>query len=424
MNESFKRLLRPLIRPVKSALEPLLYSRRPPLCENVVIWALEAGYRVKRIHEPFSLDLPIPIGCETDRRAAAVFDAHSHMGLPAQFLICLPGGGVPGCAGFTTMPTGEFLVESVCRPQYLLDSKIYRSRLPLKKRWLEGDCYSLISFFDGNYGHWFGEELPRLFAALPHLPRFTHFLVPASLKAYQRDSLSLLGITPEQLVPQNANLYTKCEHLWFATPLGNQDWAVSAPDIVQEMSRSLIRGLTKSSNEGPERIYVSREGLVQNRRLINENDLLRTIQGLGFQVVKPECLSLADQIRTFKDAKVVLGAFGAGLTNMLFSRAPSMILELQDPIFAPRYWYWKMASILGHEWRCYVGQPKGERPLNWANWPSTPFSVDKAGLVAFVEDALAGTGQKSNLQWWNRNHPSVSIRSYCRNDSAKTQDRH
>src|SRR5690348_4334189 len=114
-----------------------------------------------------------------------------------------------------------------------------------------------------------------------------------------------------------------------------------------------------------------------NRRLINEIDLLRTIRDLGFQVVKPESLSLADQMRTFKDAKVVLGAFGAGLTNMLFTRPPSMILELQDPIFAPRSWYWKVASILGHEWRCCVGQSK----CNWApDWPRGMFSLDEKQL--------------------------------------------
>jgi len=169
------------------------------------------------------------------------------------------------------------------------------------------------------------------------------------------------------------------------------------------MRQSLIEGLGKPSSEGPKRIYVSREG-VASRRLINETDLLRTIRGLGFQVVKPECLSLADQIRTFKDAEVVLGAFGAGLTNMLFSRAPSMILELQDPIFAPRPWYWKMASILGHEWRCCVGQSKSMRISNWAtDWPTATFSVDEKELAAFLESALRRDLSTSKRQWWNCN---------------------
>jgi capsular polysaccharide biosynthesis protein len=113
---------------------------------------------------------------------------------------------------------------------------------------------------------------------------------------------------------------------------------------------------------------------------------------------------LADQIRTFKDAEVVLGAFGAGLTNMLFSRPRSMILELQDPIFAPRPWYWKMASILGHEWRCCVGQSNFTKISNWAtDWPTATFSLEEKELAAFLESALRTDLPTSKRQWWNCN---------------------
>ena len=80
MNESLKNLLRPFIRPVKRALQPLLYSRRPPLCENVVVWALDAGYPVKRIHEPFLLDLPIRkmAGFEIDYASLTKVDCYPH----------------------------------------------------------------------------------------------------------------------------------------------------------------------------------------------------------------------------------------------------------------------------------------------------------------------------------------------------------
>jgi capsular polysaccharide biosynthesis protein len=207
---------------------------------------------------------------------------------------------------------------------------------------------------------------------------------------------------------------TKCERLWFATALGDLDWVVTAPDVIRQMAKVLVEAFERSMSRGPERIYVSRRTLLlkNQKRLTNEDDFLQEILRLGFEIVRPECLTLKEQIHTFQNAKVVLGAFGAGLTNMLFCPPFSMILELQDPFFAPREWYWKVASTLGHEWRCYVGQPVGERPLNWANWPATPFSVDKAGLVPFVEDALGDNGQKPSLQWWNHNHSSVSIRNY------------
>ena len=414
MHSLTKTLLRPVVRPIKAALRPILYSRHPALCDNVVQRCLDWGYPVKRIHDPFLVEFPIPRGSETDPKAAPLFNAHSKIGLPAQFLVCLPNGGVPGSTGFATMPRGEFLIESVHRPHQLLDSPIYRSRLPLKKRHLEGDWYSLISFFGENYGHWFYEDLPRLFNALPHLPKSTRFLVSAFVKPFQKDSLVAFGISPDRLLTQPSNVNTKCERLWFATALGDLDWVVTAPDVIRQMAKVLVEAFERPMSRGPERIYVSRRTLLlkNQQRLTNEDDFLQEILRLGFEIVRPECLTLKEQIHTFQNAKVVLGAFGAGLTNMLFCQPSSMVLELQDPFFAPREWYWKVASTLGHEWRCYVGQPVGERPLNWANWPATPFSVDKAGLVTFVKDALGDNGQKPSLQWWNHNYSSVSIRNY------------
>ena len=99
MHSSIKTLLRPAVRPIKVALRPILYSRRPPLCDNVVQRCLDWNYPVKRIHEPFLVEFPIPRGSETDPTAAPLFDVHSKIGLPAQFLVCLPNGGVPGSAG-------------------------------------------------------------------------------------------------------------------------------------------------------------------------------------------------------------------------------------------------------------------------------------------------------------------------------------
>jgi capsular polysaccharide biosynthesis protein len=414
MHNTVKTLLRPLVRPIKIALRPILYSRTPPLCDNVVQRCLDWGYPVKRIHDPFLVEFPIPRGSETDPKAAPVFDAHSKIGLPAQFLVCLPEGGVPSSVGFTTMPKGEFLIESVHRPHQLLDSQVYRSHWPLKKRYLEGDWYNLISLFGGNYGHWLWEDLPRLFTALPHLPESTRFLVPDTLKPFQKDSLFALGISADRLVTQPGNIHSKCERLWFATALGNLDWVVTAPDVIRRMAKVLVEAFQRPANRGPELIYVSRSALLlkAQKRLVNEDELLPVIQRLGFTVVRPEGLSLKEQICTFQNARVVLGAFGAGLTNMFFCPPSSMVLELQDPVFAPREWYWKVASALGHDWRCYVGQSEEKRALAWTDWPSVSFSVDEKGLVEFLKCVLENNGRNSNLQWWNRNHPSASIRRY------------
>jgi hypothetical protein len=83
MHSLIKTLLRPVVKPIKAALRPVLYSRRPPLCDNVVQRCLDSNYPVKRIHEPFLVEFPIPRGSETDPKAAPLFYAHSKIGLPA-----------------------------------------------------------------------------------------------------------------------------------------------------------------------------------------------------------------------------------------------------------------------------------------------------------------------------------------------------
>ena len=166
------------------------------------------------------------------------------------------------------------------------------------------------------------------------------------------------------------------------------------------MREALFRGFAQPTFQGPERIFVSRNELNKARRLTNESDLLSTIERLGFMVIRPELLSLQEQVWTFRNAKVVLGAFGAGLANMLFLPPASTVLELQDPDFAPRYWYWKAASILGHEWRCLVGQSTGAQPGSDGWWWDVPFSVEKKRFIEFVEGALEINGLKSSKQWY------------------------
>jgi capsular polysaccharide biosynthesis protein len=161
----------------------------------------------------------------------------------------------------------------------------------------------------------------------------------------------------------------------------------------------MLNAYGKSESRGPERIFVSRAGLARQQRLLNEIDLYPELRRLGFDIVNPEHHSLPEQICIFKDARVILGAFGAGLTNMMFCQPSSTILELQEPVFAPRFWYWKVASIMRHEWRCYVGRCEMGKRLTADDWPSATFTVDKYKLVRFVEDALQSSGQRNAWHW-------------------------
>ncbi|GGB61064.1 hypothetical protein GCM10011316_36340 [Roseibium aquae] len=84
----------------------------------------------------------------------------------------------------------------------------------------------------------------------------------------------------------------------------------------------------------------------QNRRLLvvrakdaangrswrNQAEVEATAARFGFEAVDPGTLPLKDQARLFSEASVVVGAHGAGLTNLVFRRhAPGHLVELFSP---------------------------------------------------------------------------------------------
>jgi capsular polysaccharide biosynthesis protein len=275
-----------------------------------------------------------------------------------------------------------------------LGADIYRARYRRHKLHLKGDYYYLDMLFSRNYAHWFLDELPRLLSAVSHLPSSTRFIVSDPLQDYKSQSLTALGIHEDSILPVKGYYETHCERLWFATPLGSCEWASSSPQVLNRIRDALLSTYGDSSGPTPERIYISRN-MTPVKRLANEDQLLPLIEKYGFTVVRPEQMSLVQQVRTFSKARVVLGAHGAGMTNLLFCPRPATLLELQDAQFAPRRWYWKVATMLGHQYSTLTGPVTGLRCEG-----DTDFSIHPDSLDQYLESSLSPADGNPKVQWW------------------------
>jgi hypothetical protein len=379
----------------KHLLRPLVNTARPAFCDHLLDRALLEKWPVKKTHEPFILDLPAPPqGCNANPAAHNAYAMHQRTGFQAQYLVGIPGGVAVG-RGFVRLCTGEFLTDSTWRMGYFFGPHgrdFTCARYRRHKLYLKGNYYYLEMLWSGNYGHWFSDEVPRLLAALPHLPPDTRFIVSDPCQEYKIDTLLALGISRDRLLPVKCHFEIHCEKLWFATHLGHSEWASTSPEIFRKMRDALLQAYGNSEGATPERIFVSRSG-TQQRRLANEEELLPTIKKFGFTIVHPEKLSLPQQIRTFSQAKVVAGAYGAGMTNILFSPSPALMLELQDAIYAPRMWYWKLAGMLGHGYATLVGAASASRYD-----VDTDFTLQSDSFKQFIEGNLssAAENQKNN----------------------------
>ena len=376
----------------KSILDFIVFSARPPLCENILDYAIQRAWPVARIHDPFLLDIPVPRGC-TDPALLNRYAMHSRMGFPAQFLICIPDGVSFG-GGFIRLGSSEFLTESSWRPQYLLDSKIYRARFHRHKAHLQGDYMNLHAFFGGNYGHWLYDEIPRLFNSLKHLPQTTRFLVPEPLEPWKLDTLLAIGIAEDRLCRVPAYFEVHCERLWFATHLGDSEQCVTAPDIASEVRNAFCNHFAVSSAcSSPERIFVSRAS-VTHRRLANEDALRPVLDRYGFTIISPEEFPVKEQVSMFANAKLVVGSFGAALTNIMFAPPGATLIDLQDQIHAPRIWFWKLANIYGHRYRTIVGRTVENRA-----WGDVRFVVSPEILDTFITSSSENTHSLDDVDW-------------------------
>ncbi len=176
-----------------------------------------------------------------------------------------------------------------------------------------------------DYYHWLVQSLPAIDLSLRYSGHNSSTLVLSSLRPWQEKSLALLGyqdIPRLTLDVSNTFLLPSAE---FSDFLGSR-----MPGMVARTAMATFRRLSRAvpwTRAAPEAIYVATAG-TQHHRLENEAELIELLDGQGVQIVKPEDLSMAEQIAAFRAARLVIGAHGVGMSNIVFSQQGSFVYEL------------------------------------------------------------------------------------------------
>ena len=324
----------------------------PTLCEDLAVWASRReNWSIKLIHDAFTIKSEPPANSLSNEVVKRRFLNNTNLGFSSQFLITLPEAIISGEIGFVILEEGAYVIEGNWRTSNVIFHPSVLIPTRNKRKKLEGNYYSIRSYYSSSYHHWFWDDLPRLFTALPYLPDDTIFIVGYHFLEFQKQSLKTLGILGNRIDVQPANSDYLCEKLYFATPLGHSEYAATAPDVARQLQSIFNPSIPSSPSR---KIYISRS-LAKHRRLINEAELLPILDKFGFEVIHAEELSSDAQVKIFNDAKVILSPHGAGLTNMLFSPQGATILELFEPT-AARTHYWMMSHALGHNYDCLIGE--------------------------------------------------------------------
>jgi len=200
-----------------------------------------------------------------------------------------------------------------------------------------------------NYYHWMIDDLPRL-AALDHLPKDMPVLLNANLQ-FQMDTLAHLGIDRDRLRPMPAASGLGVSNLLVAHYADMPRQPSGLLDVERQIAwpaaLDFLRTTFADWCDGPsgKRIFISRRAS-SFRCLVNEAEIEAILIQRGFSSVRLEELTIAEQVRLFSQAQAVVGAHGAGFTNLAFAPKETNVLELHPPSPVPSY-FTAMSAHLG-----------------------------------------------------------------------------
>lgn len=263
----------------------------------------------------------------------------------------------------------------------------YHSFRPLPLRLVEkgdGTYVNMLGSWRGHRHifHFLIDRFPKLYYLLErfgHGDRPLKVVVHADMPGYQEDLYRFLLARYPRL--ELARIPTG-ERWRVRDLLCVENWQNTKMTLADPASLAFTAGLFRDgykivAGEPRRRIYVSRED-TKRRRIENEAEVRAALADHGVEPVLAAKLRFEEQVRLFAEAAVVVGAHGAGLTNILFAPSSLRLLEI-FPSNKPRNTYFLQSRSQGQIYRYLFAGASGRRER---------FSVESRALRKAMDELL------------------------------------
>lgn len=218
--------------------------------------------------------------------------------------------------------------------------------------------------FIANHYHNLLEHGPRM-ALLRH-PYFERF-DDIQLFTYTMGRDPVLRVLADRLLPGNvrvvevsAHVLIRPDELLMPVPAMAAYAAVPPAWYLASLRRHVAR-----LDDHPDRlVYISRAGAAK-RAIRNEDDVIRRLEGRGFEFLRTEQLRPEEVISLMGRTRLLVGQFGAGLSNVLFCPPGAGVVEMSSDAFWTAEFFW-MAQAAGISFTSVVGRAQETRPRRWS----------------------------------------------------------
>jgi hypothetical protein len=244
-----------------------------------------------------------------------------------------------------------------------------------------------------NFAHWLLNHLPRLrlaegTPALDDVP----VVVGDDIRPSHRECLIRAGIAPERIVYLRPGRIATFGELWVPSllfcGLDADRGAGSGLHWNPELLAFLRRRLRLECSARPtRRVFISRRN-ARWRRLLNEDEVVSALGGLGFEVVDPGAMTLDQQLDLAASSQIVVGALGAGIYFFLFAPQGTPVVELKYDTQDVMDFNWALAAGLKQPHHVILGESRPTDP----DILKRDFSVSADQVREVVEQALGSLG--------------------------------
>lgn len=197
-----------------------------------------------------------------------------------------------------------------------------------------------------NYCHFFYEVLARLAMLEMHGIEYDWLYIPFD-KKFIKEGLRLWGIDETKIIcPIDKDFCIQADNLIIPslvlnTNNGFRHAGVNAHSYTLKYVREkLLDNITDKVDisKFSKKIFISRRD-APSRRILNEDEIFEYLKLKGFERYDTGKMSIEEQIALFAQAEVIIGEHGAGLTNILFCKERTKIIELFQALIDTSFWF-------------------------------------------------------------------------------------